>query len=93
MQCELCQRELEKLTLHHLVPRQKTKRKHEPPSSTIEICSACHRQIHSLFDNRHLAEELNTLTKLKQEPQMAKFLLWVSKQKADKRIQVNRAKT
>ncbi|NES94744.1 MAG: hypothetical protein F6K32_05845 [Desertifilum sp. SIO1I2] len=92
MYCELCQRQLEHLTLHHLIPRQKTKRRNEPPSATIEICSACHRQIHSLFDNQYLAKELNTLEKLQQEPQMAKFLQWVRKQKPDKRIPVNRAK-
>lgn len=88
MQCELCERDLERLTAHHLVPRQNTKRKNEDPAPTIEICSACHRQIHSLFDNKQLAQELNTLDKLKSEPQMQKFLSWVKKQKPDKRIQV-----
>jgi hypothetical protein len=58
------------------------------PGPTIDICSACHRQIHSLFDNKHLAQELNSLDKLKNEPQLQKFLLWVQKQKPDKKIQV-----
>jgi hypothetical protein len=88
MKCELCDREMAALTAHHLIPKQNTKRKHEDTGPTIDICSACHRQIHSLFDNKHLAQELNSLDKLKNEPQLQKFLLWVQKQKPDKKIQV-----
>lgn len=90
MQCELCEREMKRLTIHHLIPRQNTKRKKAEPGPTIEICSACHRQIHACFDNKHLAQELNTMEKLKNEPKMQKFLLWVKKQTPDKRIQVHR---
>ncbi len=85
MPCELCEREMEVLTVHHLIPKQK-KGTHGP---TIDICSACHRQVHTLFDNTRLAQELNTLEKLKAEPQMAKFLSWVRKQKPEKRIKVH----
>lgn len=92
MQCELCQREMECLTVHHLVPRQNTKRKKLDPSPTIDICSACHRQIHALFDNKHLAKELNTLEKLKNEPKMQKFLVWVKKQAPTRRVTVDRRK-
>lgn len=89
MSCELCARDLDNLTVHHLIPRQKTKRQKAPPSPTINICSACHRQIHALYDNRRLAEDLNTLEKLQNAPEMAKFLAWVRKQKAHRRIQVH----
>lgn len=92
MICQLCERNLERLTVHHLIPRQKTKRKKVDPSPTINICSACHKQIHGLFDNTHLARELNSLDKLKNEPQMQKFLAWVKKQDPHKRIQVRRPK-
>ena len=92
MQCQLCNRDLEKLTAHHLIPRQNTKRKKVEPSETIDICSACHRQIHALFDNKHLASELNTLEKLKNEPKMQKFVSWIQKQDAGKRIRVHRQK-
>ncbi|MCC5624189.1 HNH endonuclease [Nostoc sp. CHAB 5715] len=47
-QCQLCQREMESLTVHHLVPQQNTKRKKQDPGPTANICSACHRQIHVL---------------------------------------------
>jgi predicted HNH restriction endonuclease len=90
MPCELCQREMDHLTVHHLIPKQQTKRKKLTPSSTINICSTCHKQIHVLFDNKHLAKELNTLSKLKDEPQMQKFLFWVRKQNPNKRVAVRR---
>lgn len=88
MRCELCERELSQLTVHHLIPRQKTKRKKLDPGPTINICSACHRQTHRLFDNTRLAKELNSLEALKSEPQMQKFLAWVRKQDPHKRIKV-----
>ncbi|MBE9168466.1 HNH endonuclease [Pleurocapsales cyanobacterium LEGE 06147] len=88
MQCELCQREMERLTVHHLIPRQAVKRKKAEPGPTIDICSACHRQIHSLYSNNELAKYLNTLEKLRNEPKMQKFLAWIEKQKPNKRIRV-----
>lgn len=81
---------MERLTVHHLVPRQATKRKKANTGPTVHLCSACHRQIHALFDNKFLAKELNTLEKLRNEPKMQKFLSWVSKQKGGKRIRVRR---
>ncbi|MBW4574885.1 MAG: HNH endonuclease [Aphanothece sp. CMT-3BRIN-NPC111] len=90
MTCELCGREVDSLTVHHLIPRQKTKHKKVDIGPTANICSACHRQIHTLFDNTHLAQQLNTLEKLKNEPQMQKFLSWVKKQDPDKRVRVYR---
>lgn len=89
-QCELCDRPMESLTVHHLVPKQQTKRKHEVPGETIAICSACHRQIHALFENKLLARELNTAEKLKTQPKMQKFLAWVRKQNPQKRLSVHR---
>ena len=92
MTCELCEREVRSLTVHHLIPRQKVKQKKAEAGPTINICSACHRQIHALFDNKRLAHELNSLEKLKNEPEMQKFLSWVRKQKPHKRLQVHRKK-
>ena len=92
MECQLCQREMENLTIHHLIPRQYLKRKKIADSPTINICTACHKQIHALFDNKQLARELNTPDKLKQEPKMQKFLSWVRKQKPQKRVIVRMAK-
>lgn len=88
MQCELCDREMASLTVHHLVPRQAVKRKKAEPGPTADLCSACHKQIHALFDNAYLAQHLNTIDKLQAEPQLQKFLTWIRKQRANKRIRV-----
>lgn len=90
MECKLCQREMDSLTIHHLIPRQYLKRKKIADSPTVSICTACHKQIHALFDNKKLARELNSIDKLKQEPKMEKFLFWVKKQKPQKRVTVRR---
>lgn len=90
MQCELCHREMEQLTAHHLIPRQTVKRKQADAGATIDICGACHRQVHSFYTNLQLARELNTVEKLQSEPKMRKFLNWISKQNPKKKIRVNR---
>jgi len=84
MQCELCERETERLTVHHLIPRQKD----GGDGPRAEICSACHRQIHALFDNATLARELNCVERLRDEPRMRRFLAWVRKQDPDRRVKV-----
>ncbi len=86
MTCELCERDVEKLTIHHLIPRQK--KGHHGPK--INICSACHRQIHTLFDNTRLAQELNSKEKLINEAQMQKFIKWVRKQDLNRKVKVHR---
>ena len=92
MICELCQREVERLTVHHLVPRQKAKGQKPDTVPTTQICSDCHKQIHALFNNTELAQRLNTLEKLKNEPQMQKFLSWIEKQDPNKRVKLHRPK-
>lgn len=86
MACQLCRRPIDQLTQHHLIPRQYTKRRKQDPGPTIDICLACHKQIHTLFDNVYLARELNTLEKLQQHPKMIKFIAWVHKQNPQKKI-------
>ncbi len=83
---------MELLTVHHLIPRQNTKRKKADLGPTVNICSACHKQIHALFDNKYLARELNTLEKLKNEHQMQKFLSWLKKQSSRKKVRVSRSR-
>jgi len=88
MTCDLCHRDLEHLTEHHLTPRSKLKAGETTP--TIGICSACHRQIHALFSNQELHDELNTLERLRDEPRVQRFLRWVRKQDPNKRVRVRK---
>jgi len=82
--CELCEREVERLTVHHLIPRERDGL-HGPRAG---LCAACHRQIHVLFDNSRLERELNCLERLRDTPEMRRFLSWVRKQDPHRRVKV-----
>lgn len=86
--CQLCERAVGALTVHHLVPKSQARK--GAPLPTTNLCSACHRQLHALFPNCQLARELASLETLRQAPEMQKFLYWVRKQDANKRIKVRR---
>ncbi len=88
--CELCDRPVAALTAHHLTPRLKTRRKGLPPSTTIMICGACHRQLHTLFTHTELANDLASVEQLQAEPRMAAFLTWVRKQDPARKVKVRR---
>lgn len=90
--CELCERSDVRLTVHHLRPRQYSRRKKLDPGPTAEVCSPCHRQIHALFSNRQLAEEFNTIAALQSHPDMQKFLAWIRKQDPQRHIRVHRGR-
>ena len=88
MTCALCQRNVEKLTEHHLTPRSRLKKGETTPK--IWICGPCHRQIHVLFSNVELAEFFNTRERLRDEPRMARFLAWIAKQDPEKAVRVRK---
>lgn len=85
--CALCEREVSSVTKHHLVPKS------EGGKITIDLCSACHKTLHSFFENRTLAKELHTIEALRQESDIARYLAWVRKQPDSKiRIRASRSK-
>jgi len=86
--CELCERTVANLTIHHLVPRSQGKRKQVLP--TVKLCPACHRQLHVLFSNRRLAQSLSSLDEIRREPSMQTFLAWVRPQDPNKRVRHTR---
>lgn len=92
--CELCDRDCLKLTEHHLVPRQETKRKKKKNRAdlgpTIDICSPCHKQVHTLFTNKELAANLYSADLLRSHPSMIKFLCWIAKQDPRKKVRTRR---
>lgn len=85
--CELCERDVEERTVHHLTPKHHGGAHKE----TALLCRACHRQIHALFTNKELADHYDTLEKLKNEEQMYRFLKWIRKQSPDKKVKVKTA--
>jgi len=73
MKCELCEREVDALTEHHLVPRSKGGKK----GDTIDVCEQCSKQIHCIHDNKTLGSKLNTLEKLRNDEKIAGYIVWV----------------
>jgi hypothetical protein len=88
--CGLCGRITKRgTTEHHLIPRTCHRNKwfkknftKEEMQTTIAVCKDCHRAIHDLAPNeKELGRTYNTVEKLRQHPQLSKFLEWVRKQK------------
>ena len=90
--CQLCERAVVNLTLHHLVPRSRGKKRgrkvHELP--TAWLCPACHRQLHVLFSNRELEAQGATIEQLRRDSRVQKFLHWIRKQDPNKQVRVRR---
>ena len=75
--CELCERAVERVTVHHLVPRARGGN-HGP---TALLCPTCHRQVHAMFSVTTLAEEMHSVALLRSNPRIADFLRWMRKQR------------
>ena len=80
MKCELCQCEIDKLTVHHLIPKSRIKNKYkevkEDPNNLLWICRSCHDQIHALFTNTELRDIYNTKESLLSNESMIKYIQW-----------------
>ena len=85
--CELCLREVERYTIHHLIPRAEGGRF----GPTARLCATCHRQLHAMFTESTLARELDSLDAIRVNPEMRKYLKWVRKQKDGASFRVRRA--
>lgn len=90
--CALCERAVPKVTCHHLLPKSVGRRKGHKVADlpTVDLCAACHRQIHALFDNKRLADQLSSVEKLRKQPEVERFLTWLRKQPAERSIRVRR---
>ena len=69
--CNLCGREVDRMSRHHLIPRQKNS-----DGKTVKFCIPCSKQVHALFTNSQL-KKLNTIEKLKVEPTIQKWVDWI----------------
>ncbi|KAK9840340.1 hypothetical protein WJX74_007883 [Apatococcus lobatus] len=86
--CEMCER-LMPLTVHHLYPREIQKKFLKRGLMTdahrlqkASICRQCHNTIHRLYENEHLALNLNSIDKLLQEDDIQKWVIYARKQKS-----------
>lgn len=80
--CSLCERLVpsELITLHHLKPRERGGKAHH----RTPLCKPCHKQLHALFSNKQLDQQLDSLDSLRARPEIAAFLAWIRKQKPDR---------
>lgn len=78
--CELCEREVQSLTRHHLVPREEGGRY----GATAELCQPCHSSIHLHLSNRELAQQYNTIPALQSAEPLKKYLKWVRGKKIER---------
>ena len=84
--CQLCFRETPRITVHHLVPKAQGGR-FGPKAS---LCSTCHRQLHATFSLATLAKELDSIEAIEANPEMARYLKWVRRQKGHASFPVRR---
>ena len=59
---------------HHLVPRSKKGKDKEP------VHVVCHRKLHSSIPETEMASYWNTWERLREHPEVARFIPWVRKQ-------------
>jgi hypothetical protein len=85
--CELCRREVDRYTVHHLTPRARGGRF----GPTARLCPTCHRQLHALFSETTLANELYSIDLLRTNPQVNNFLGWMHRQKGGAVFPVRRS--
>ncbi len=71
--CSLCGRTLAApYDKHHIVPKSKGGRQ------TVYLHKICHRKIHSLLSEAELKHVFNSIDKLKEHPEISKFIKWIS---------------
>ncbi len=97
--CELCGRQVEEVTKHHLIPRTRHKNKKNKKDFTrgdvkgrlVYLCRPCHKQIHTVLTNKELERDYNTLEALRAHPELRAFCAWVAKRPADTFVRSRRA--
>jgi len=72
--CPLCLRPLaDPCNWHHLIPLSKGGRN----TPTILLHKICHDKIHAVFTEMELKRCYNTIDRLRQQEEMAKFIAWL----------------
>lgn len=80
MKCELCERDVETLTRHHLTPKSRGGK----GGDVIMLCLSCKDMVHQLISNKKLEKEYNTLEKLLSHQKVQNYVKWIQKQKKER---------
>ena len=87
--CPLCGRKLvggRSVNQHHLVPRSRNGR------DTIALHRICHAAIHATLSEKELARQYNTIERLREHPQLRRFIVWVRRKSPEFWVRTRRAR-
>ena len=85
--CNLCNREVQILTRHHLKPKTRGGSK----GDTIDVCLSCKDMIHQLISNKELDRKYDTLEKLLANEKIKTYVKWIQNKKKE-RVTIARKK-
>jgi len=77
--CQLCNRNIEILTKHHLIPKSRKLTK-----NTIYVCLTCKDMIHKLISNKELEKKYYTIDLLKNNEKIKKYINWIKNKIPDR---------
>jgi len=77
--CELCGREVEVITRHHLKPKSRGGSK----GDVAMFCLSCKDMVHRLIPNKDLDRKYDTVKKLLDNHGIIHYIAWVKKQKKE----------
>lgn len=80
IRCGLCEREVQHISRHHLVPREEGGRY----GDTVNLCQPCHSSVHRFLSNRELACRYATVAALREAPELRDYLGWVRKSRVER---------
>ncbi|MBU2707665.1 hypothetical protein KCM76_16845 [Zooshikella marina] len=95
--CQLCDRP-EQLTKHHLIPRtyhsrrqfRKLFTKGDMVTRILWVCTPCHKNLHATISEKTLGLEYNSLEKLLNNVEIARFVAWIKDKPVGFKLKVNR---
>ncbi len=84
--CELCERNVEETTRHHLIPRTLHSNKwfkknftKEQMIETVDLCRDCHKEIHRQIPEKQMGRSYNSVEKLAAHDKIANFVAWLNR--------------
>ncbi len=78
--CELCERDVEILNRHHLVPKSRGGIKGE----VAMFCLSCSEMVHQLIPNKELEKKYSSIMELLQNESVKRYVSWIKKQKKER---------
>jgi 5-methylcytosine-specific restriction protein A len=80
MICDLCKREVETLTRHHLKPKSRGGTK----GDVVMFCLSCKDMVHKLIPNKELDKKYDTIVELLKNEKIKKYVSWIKNKKKER---------